>query len=563
MPSFNGETLLITLDSGVTEIDAEIDLYKPWKQWVLQGNMRYPQAFRTIGGDALSSTVDAGAYFFLRNDNGWRIKPPEEDISIYVTGNLAPQVSTLPVLLPTDGAYTAGIFGLQPVTQNVDSIIDEQTAHVLNLQRLIESQRASHSAFGDVYYWDPYGGNDTNDGTTPDEAFKTFTAAHDAVTDNNNDVIFGIAGDPSGLTYISESITITKSDVYLRGPGRNFIFKPTSTPATSGIVNIEGNGVGVTGFNVNGSSVPGPTHGVVVKGDNALVDNITSRYNTHCGLLLDGCSDSELRNCYITENNVGVTINGDVTHSYFKGLRIDGNDSHGIEFKTSATTSEFIIEKDTIIHGNNGFGIKIGIGVQDVIIRDDTFISGNLLGAVDDNGEGTQIQATLDVVSPRLQRLIEGLRPHHTGTGNVYYWDPFNGDDSYNGLAADAPVKTFARAHDLADDNNHDIIMCIAGNPTDVTIADEAINITKTSISHALSYPLTSKRGTLHGVAVAGTLPIFMKLINTDFRLQRRVNQILDNFDIIKPVFTKEDIKEAKESERFVTSKYPPYGFDP
>src|SRR3990170_3865545 len=133
MPTFDGNSLVITLDAGVTIVDAEVNLYKQWKLWQLAGNLRYPQAFRTFGGDALTGAVDAGAYFMFQNQNGWRIKPPEESITILLTGNIAPEDSALPILIPTIGTYTVLIQGIQPITQNVDTIIDEQTTHVKNL----------------------------------------------------------------------------------------------------------------------------------------------------------------------------------------------------------------------------------------------------------------------------------------------------------------------------------------------------------------------------------------------------------------------------------------------
>lgn len=80
--------------------------------------------------------------------------------------------------------------------------------------------------------------------------------------------------------------------------------------------------------------------------------------------------------------------------------------------------------------------------------------------------------------------------------------------------------------------------------------AGRAINITKTSICHALSYPLTSK-GLPHGIAVASTLPIFMDYFNFDNRITKTVKKIIYGFGVSKPIFTKDDILEAMESERF------------
>jgi len=119
MATFNGETLVITLDSGVTDISVQDDLYEAWKDWMLASplNRKYPPAFRTIGGDPLSPVINAGAYFFLQNDLGWRIKPPEEDITIYLSGNLAAEDSSIDMFIPTTGTFTTALIGLQPVTQ--------------------------------------------------------------------------------------------------------------------------------------------------------------------------------------------------------------------------------------------------------------------------------------------------------------------------------------------------------------------------------------------------------------------------------------------------------------
>ena len=127
--TFDGDNLLITLNAGgsVHTVDAQQDLYSEWKEWVKLGtNSKYPPAFRTTGGDPLTPGITAGAYFFLRNDIGWRIKPAEEDATITLTGNLAPEDSTLPVFEPTTGLFTVAILGLQPITQNVAEILEEQ-----------------------------------------------------------------------------------------------------------------------------------------------------------------------------------------------------------------------------------------------------------------------------------------------------------------------------------------------------------------------------------------------------------------------------------------------------
>jgi hypothetical protein len=126
--TFDGAALLIILESGVTEVDARDDLYTEWKNWQRangpggSSNRQFPPAFRVTAGDPITGTLDSGGYFFIRNDLGWRVRPAEEHATILLTGNLVPEDSTIGVVVPTLGAYTVMILGLQPVTQNVDKI---------------------------------------------------------------------------------------------------------------------------------------------------------------------------------------------------------------------------------------------------------------------------------------------------------------------------------------------------------------------------------------------------------------------------------------------------------
>lgn len=129
--TFDYVNLIITLPSGQSQVDVERDLYSAWKR-SQQANDEpetgaYP-AFRAIGGDPLTPGIDAGAYFFIRNDLGWRIKPAEEDATILVSGNLAPEDSSLPILIPTTGDFSVLIAGLQPITQSVDTLLELQQA---------------------------------------------------------------------------------------------------------------------------------------------------------------------------------------------------------------------------------------------------------------------------------------------------------------------------------------------------------------------------------------------------------------------------------------------------
>jgi len=126
LPEFDGPNLRIILAAGITQVDIEPDVYSQWKEWFKIGdNAKYPPAFRTVGGDPLTAGIDAGAYYFIQNQHGWRIRPAEEDATILITGNLAPEDSARPIAVPTLGNFTVLLLGLQPITQNVDILLEQ------------------------------------------------------------------------------------------------------------------------------------------------------------------------------------------------------------------------------------------------------------------------------------------------------------------------------------------------------------------------------------------------------------------------------------------------------
>ena len=128
--NFDPITKLITLttapdaDGNVT-LDTLIDLYSDAKEdWLADPVLRrkFALPFRVIGGDALGGGLDAGAYFFLRNDLGWRIRPYEAHHSLTITGNLYAQDVNLPITVPTLGAFTVSFrLSTSSLTQRVAS----------------------------------------------------------------------------------------------------------------------------------------------------------------------------------------------------------------------------------------------------------------------------------------------------------------------------------------------------------------------------------------------------------------------------------------------------------
>lgn len=106
--TFDPVNRLIIVDSGITELDVKVDLYsdakEDWKSDATLNKLRFP--FRTIGGDPLGGGRFAGAYFFLQNDNGWRLRPYEGDHELTLVGNFYPEDSAQGIIVPTVGDFT-------------------------------------------------------------------------------------------------------------------------------------------------------------------------------------------------------------------------------------------------------------------------------------------------------------------------------------------------------------------------------------------------------------------------------------------------------------------------
>lgn len=96
MITFDGPTLTISFTPG--SYDVGLDLYNAWKQWAIGGNLQYPPAFYSSGGQTLTDEPGvAPCLFFLRNDLGWRLSAPSP--LVVLNGNLYAEVIDADFLL--------------------------------------------------------------------------------------------------------------------------------------------------------------------------------------------------------------------------------------------------------------------------------------------------------------------------------------------------------------------------------------------------------------------------------------------------------------------------------
>ena len=151
--TFYTDTKLIELDivapvSSRVAIDTQVDLYSDAKEdWQAEAFQKFEFPFTTIGGNDLGGGLEAGDYYFLRTDLGWRIRPYEADHTLTLTGNLYPIDSNDDILVATStGATVAAILERSQLTQTVQDQIQQTASAVWN----ITPSTAASSTYGGI-----------------------------------------------------------------------------------------------------------------------------------------------------------------------------------------------------------------------------------------------------------------------------------------------------------------------------------------------------------------------------------------------------------------------------
>lgn len=120
--TFDGVNRIIEVNTGVTFLDAQIDLYSDWKEWVQTGaGAPYYAAFATSGGFEIDATTDTGRVYFLIN--GWTIRPHDATHELEIRGNLYAEAGQ-PIFVPPLGSFTVAAI----VTRAIDSLEKETRA---------------------------------------------------------------------------------------------------------------------------------------------------------------------------------------------------------------------------------------------------------------------------------------------------------------------------------------------------------------------------------------------------------------------------------------------------
>ncbi len=269
----------------------------------------------------------------------------------------------------------------------------DTAAENINIKYLLASLSETQKGIGNIYYWDPFSGSDANTGLTPTAAVETFAKAHDdLVTTGHHDVIFCLSSNPTGITTVTETITITKNTLKVRGPGHVFQFVPIAT--TDDTVVISGNDIEISGLFVS-TATSGTKNAVTVTGDNALIKHCwISNVRGH-GLNLSSSSRTAVNTVVIEHGGVsgtgnGINIGQDTTDAKIEKCIIFDNKS-GVLLSGTGITDNLI--EDCLIYKNTAYGVNIANEeVLRTTLRGGSTLTNNTPGNTLDNGTDTYIE---------------------------------------------------------------------------------------------------------------------------------------------------------------------------
>ena len=276
------------------------------------------------------------------------------------------------------------------VTRTTSSSATVKELEIVNIQRLIETQRAHHTGTGSIWYWDPYNGLDTNSGIEPNKAFKTFAKAQEEAEDFHHDIIFALSGNPAGQTVTNEPVVITKNFLFLRGPGRDFkivITDDTKSPVTLNAGNM---GSEVSGMILE-TAATGSAPAVFIDGANFFLLNdlwiedcvghgvhvLNSEHGyVHC-VDINGAGGSCI---YVgdTVSHLEICHECVLLAAVGDGINLAGSGIDHVEIESCSITD------------NGAYGIRVGSGAAHTFLGTvNVNLANNTSGSVLDNGTDT------------------------------------------------------------------------------------------------------------------------------------------------------------------------------
>jgi len=388
--TFDKNTKIITVLSPATTITIQ-DLHDEIRIYEADNsNLEITQIANASGKQDLGGGVRVGITLELIND--WRLafeaRPGPDTILCTVAGGnlVATNQYGNTAIFPT--AFTQVI-----ISQSSSATIsDASTVANTNIMYMLETMRTgSHAGVGSIFYWDPTGGNNSNNGTTPLTAVLTFAQAQTLATAGNNDIIFCLANDAAGVTTVTEVLNINKHNLKVRGPGFNFQIIPAVTNADT--ITISADNVEVSGLYLE-TATSGTRDGIVITGDSAIVKDCWIADVMGNGINISSATRTRIETCAIEDcgssgTGDGIKIGDSTTRSLITKCVLYSCVNGASLSGTGITDNIF---ENNLVYSNSAYGITIGSGVARTGVRSGHTFSNNTSGSTNDSGSNTFIE---------------------------------------------------------------------------------------------------------------------------------------------------------------------------
>jgi len=271
--------------------------------------------------------------------------------------------------------------------------VERLDANVGTIGDLIEHRFGTHTAQRSVYlYVAPNTGNDTTGNGSRALPYATVTKALSVITTSNRHaVIFLIADSTSGATTLTEAVTVNKPYVFVKGPGRDFIWTRAGNGAT---ITVSSDGVSLSGFQLESPGSGATSRGVSATDvDFLLVHRVWFNATTSDGIRILRGDNCRIYDCDFQNTGTGAT--GDA-------LAVDG--TAGTASYNEIVESRFSLAQGDAIHltaatftkierctfqGSTEYGVNVnGAANTDTLLIDNRWGS-NTLGNLSDTGTRT------------------------------------------------------------------------------------------------------------------------------------------------------------------------------
>lgn len=285
----------------------------------------------------------------------------------------------------------------------------------VNIKYMLASMGGTQKAVGSIFYWDPVSGNDNNTGLTPETAVFTFSKAHTLATSGHHDIIFALSSDPTGITTVTETISIIKDNVKLKGPGYSLQLIPTTYTADT--IAVSADNVEISGFYIS-TDDEGSQDAISLSGDYSIIKDCWITNSQGKGIDISSSIDPVITNCVI-ENSADNGINlGSLTSRAYISKCIIYNNTNGIRLTGSSIADNTV--EDCLIYKNSVYGLSVASGVARTTVRGGNTIVNNVTGQTLDLGTDTYIETPAGGASSSeiADAVWDEVLATHTGAGS-------------------------------------------------------------------------------------------------------------------------------------------------